>query len=208
MTIKSTPAALVAGYRRRAVWGVIVVVVVVIGVRWWIGSPVQPRAVPAPASPAPASPSPPEAEIPFLHVEGSRLAGVDPAGRKLWELRAKTVQIDRERNTVTFTEVVGQLYQAGVPQFMFTALRGVMFIGSRDVELAGGVSGRTSTGRSLQAPQVRWDAARQQLTASGGITLTEPGMVISADKVVTDAALHRTTFTGNIRVKVTQSTTP
>jgi len=133
------------------------------------------------------------------------LTGVDPAGQKLWEFQAKSVQMDREKTMVTFTEIVGQLYQRGVPQFAFQAPRGILFLASRNVELTGGVSGRTADGRRmLRAPQVRWDAARQRLTGSGGIHLIEPGMSVTAETVVTDVALQQTTFVGNIKVQVTR----
>ncbi len=201
--MKTALSVLVTRHRWHAAWGVVVVLAAAVGVRWWIGTVPTPGPLPAPASVAPATQATSEAAIPFVEVEGSRLAGVDPTGKKLWELRAKTVQIDRDKDTVTFTDVGGQLYQNGVPQFTFVAPRGVLFIASRDVELTGGVSGRAN-GRTLRAPQVRWDAAHQQLIATGGITLTDPRMVVSADKVVTDPALRRTTFTGNIRVRVTQ----
>jgi len=184
-------------------WAVAVVVAVVAGVRWWMSTIPTPPTRPAPAALAPQRPQAPEAAIPYVEVEGSRLAGVDPTGRKLWELQAKSVQIDRDTDTVTFIDVGGQFYEKGAPKFMFRAARGVLQIASRNVHLTGGVSGRAD-GRTLQAPQVRYDAARGQLIASGGVTLTDPKMIVFADTVVTDPALRQTTFTGNIKVKVTQ----
>lgn len=135
------------------------------------------------------------------------MAGLDSAGKRQWEVRAKSVQIDRDKQTVIFTEVAGQLYRNAVPRFAFEAPRGIFFTRSRDVEFSGGVSGRTSEGRTLRAARLRWDAARQHLVGSGGIVLTEPGMTVTADSVVTDPGLQQATFTGNIKVKVTQSTT-
>ncbi len=181
-----------------------IVVVAGVGVRWWIGLPAAPPPAAAPPKPAPVPGPTATADLPFLRVEGSQLVGVDEAGKKQWELRAKTLRVDNEKNIVTLTELTGQLYQAGVPKFTFVAARGVLSIQSHDVEFSGGVAGRTAEGLTLQAPRIRWDAAHRQLVASGGVTLTQPGMVIHADQVTADATLHQTTFTGKIKVTVTQ----
>lgn len=182
----------------------LLLVVAAIGLRWWSISPTPPQPASAPPLPTPTSRPTSGAEFPFLKIEQSRLAGSDRTGRKQWELQAKTLQVDKEKNTVTLTEIKGQLYQAGAPRFAFTAPRGVLFIGTRDVELSGGISGQTTEGWTLQASQFRWDAAHQQFIASGGVTLTQPGMTIHAEKVVSDAMLHQTTFTGKIKVTVTR----
>ncbi len=188
----------------RTIGGTAVVILVAIGIWWWIGSAPSAKPNPAAAPPAPASVPSAQTEVPFLQVEGSQMAGVDPAGKKQWELRAKSVKIDRDKQMVTFATVTGQLYQAGTPRLAFEAPSGVFFIASRDVELSGGVYGRTSDGRTLRAAHLRWDAAGQHLIGSGGIVLTEPGMTVTADSVIADPGLRQTTFTGNIKVRLTQ----
>ncbi len=202
--MKANSPNLMTRPRWTVVWVVVGLIVLAVGIRYWRASPALPRPSSAPLKGAPQPPASPAVESPFLTVEGSQLAGVDDAGRKQWELRARTLQIDKQKDTVTLTEVSGQLYQAGASALLFAAPRAVFFVGSRDVELSGGVVGRTPEGRMLTAPRVRWDARRQQFTASGGVTVTQPGMVIRADTVTSDAVLQQTTFTGNIKVTVTQ----
>lgn len=193
-------------------WVVLLVVLSAVmgglGVRWWIGS--APPASPPAATPAPSAPAPATPATPFLHIEGTNLAGVDEAGRRLWEMQARSLQVDRQRNRISLLEVTGQLFQSGKPQLQFAAPRAVFVTESKDVELAGGVIGRTPDGRILRAATVLYNGQTKVLTASGGVTLSQPvrpgvtGMVIQADRLVTDAGLAQTTFSGNVTVKVSE----
>lgn len=153
---------------------------------------------------APVPPSPSAADPPFLNIEGTRLAGSDAKGRRLWDLKAKTLQVDRSRNVVTLIDVTGQLFQNERPALVFKAPKATFFAASKDVELTGGVVGQTPDGRTLRAPVVRWDGRRELFVASGGVTVTQPGMIIRADRLTSDAAMQRPTFDGNISVQVTQ----
>lgn len=192
-------------------WVVLLVVLAAVmgglGVRWWIGSAPAPSVSPPAAAPAPPAPAP---ATPFLHIEGTNLTGADEAGRRLWEMQARSLQVDRQRNRISLLEVTGQLFQSGKPQLQFAAPRAVFVTESKDVELAGGVIGRTPDGRILRAATVRYDGQTKVLTASGGVTLTQParpgvtGTVIQADSLVTDAGLAQTTFSGNVTVKVSE----
>lgn len=196
--------------RRR--WVVFLVFVAAVlgglGVRWWMGSAPAPQAPPPAAAPAP--PPAPAPAVPFLHIEGTTLAGVDQAGRRLWEMQAKSLQVDRQRDRISLLEVTGQLYESGQPRLQFAASRAVFVTASQDVELTGGVVGRTPDGRTLRAGSVRYSGQTKTLAASGGVTLTQParpgvtGMVIQADSLTTDAGLTQTTFAGNVKVKVSE----
>lgn len=177
-----------------------------LGVRYWMRS--APPAPPPAAAPAP--PPAPAPAVPFLHIEGTTLAGVDETGQRLWEMQAKSLQVDRQRDRISLMEVTGQLYQSGQPQLQFAASRAVFVTASKDVELTGGVVGRTPDGRTLRAGTVRYNGQTKALTASGGVTVTQlprpggTGMVIQADNLTTDVGLTQTTFSGNVKVKVSE----
>ncbi len=174
------------------------------GARWWGTRP--PSSVRPPEAPPPVSrpPTPESPEAPFLHIEGTRLSSADPQGRKLLDLTARTLEVDRTRQRIALTTVSGALYAAGKPQLAFTAPRGVFAVASKAVELTGGVVARTPDGRTLRAARIRLDAGRRTLAASGGVTLTQPGMTIRADGLTTDAALEHTTFSGHIIMQVSE----
>ncbi|MDR7454047.1 MAG: hypothetical protein QN137_06170, partial [Armatimonadota bacterium] len=58
--------------------------------------------------------------------------------------------------------------------------------------------------RTLEADRVRWIPARRELEATGGVVLTQPGVVARADRLVADTALERTRLSGNVRVTTTE----
>ena len=162
-------------------------------------------APPPQAQPAPApAPAPAEPDQPFLNIEGTQLSGSDARGRRLWDLKATSLQVDRTKNIVTMINVSGQLFENQKPALAFKAPTATFFAASRDVQLSGGVFGRTPDGRTLRAPVVRWDHRNAIFVASGGVTVTQPGMIIRADRLTSDAAMRRPKFTGNISVQVTQ----
>ena len=157
-----------------------------------------PQAQPAPG-PAPAAP-----DQPFLNIEGTQLSGADAQGRRLWDLKATSLQVDRTKNIVTMNDVSGQLFENERPALAFRAPKATFFAASRDVQLSGGVFGRTPDGRTLRAPVVRWDHRNAVFIASGGVIVTQRGMSIRADRLTSDAAMRRPRFSGNISVQVTQ----
>lgn len=179
-----------------------------IGARWWAQPPAPPTPTPAEAPAPPAASSEPQepgaAETPFLTIEGTRLSGADPQGRRVWDLRAQTLQVDRLQQRIVMTAVTGQFYTAAGPQLVFTAPRASFEIDSKDVELSGGVTARAQDGRTLRAATVRYGAGARTLTATGNVVLTQPGLSIRADELRTDAALEQPRFSGNIVVRVTE----
>lgn len=171
-----------------------------IGARWWGSEPAAPPSAQPPAAPPKAEPP----DAPFLQIEGTTLAGTDPQGRRVWDLRAKTLEVDRSKQKIMMTGVTGQFYSDGKPQLAFTAPVAVFDVTSKDVELSGGVLAKAPDGRTLRAARVRYGAAQRILAASGDVVLTQPGMSIRADELRTDAGLLEPKFSGNIIVHVSE----
>lgn len=181
---------------------VAVILAAVVGLRRT--TPPSTATAPSPqAQPAPG-PAPAEPDQPFLNVEGTQLSGADAQGRRLWDLKATSLQVDRTKNIVTMNDVSGQLFENERPALAFRAPKATFFAASRDVQLSGGVFGRTPDGRTLRAPVVRWDHRNAVFIASGGVIVTQRGMSIRADRLTSDAAMRHPRFSGNISVQVTQ----
>ncbi len=195
--------------RTRWIWVAAIVAALLvgglIGARWRSSTtPVPPAAERSPAAQPAPPPSPAQPETPFLQIEGTNLSGTDAQGVRLWDIRAKTLAVDRSRQQIVMTSVTGQFYRAGKPEVVFSAPNATFNANSRDVELTGGVVGRTVDGRTLRAGRLRYQAATRTVAATGGIVLVQKGLSIRADALTADPGLNQTTFTGNIVVQVTE----
>ncbi len=168
---------------------------------WWRASVTAPHPVAVEQPPVDAAPATEASPSPFVEIQGTRLAGADDAGRRLWELQAESLQIDKARNTIVLIGVTGWLYRDGARQVHLTAPRASYLTGTRTVELSGGVAGAAPDGRTFSADRVRWTAGKQ-FTAAGRIVLTQHGMTIHADQMRADAALEDVTFEGHVAITV------
>jgi len=199
------------GTRMKRIWITSLLVALLAGgfvglnwTRWWGGPPEQAEPPQASAPPAQSQTPQTQSEEPFLQIEGTRLSGTDPQGRRMWDLRATTLEVDRDRQRIIMKAVTGQFYSGGKPQLAFTAPEALFDVSSKNVDLSGGVFARSQDGRTLRAARIRFDAAQRALTASGDVVLTQPGMSIRADELRTDAALEHPKFSGNIVVRVSE----
>jgi LPS export ABC transporter protein LptC len=172
--------------------------------RWWDGRPAAPAAPPAAPSASPAPERSGAPDFPFLQIEGTNLSGADPQGRRIWDVKAQTLEVDRDRRRLVMTAVTGQFYAAGRPALAFRAPQAALDVSTRDVELTGGVLVQTTDGRTLRAARLRYTASDGILTASGDVRLVQAGVSISADELRTDAGLRESRFSGNVVVRVTE----
>lgn len=193
-------------------WLVVGIVVGVAALRIWQGAPVAEVSPgpPAPSTP-PSTPAPParpktpaaSPSLPQISLEQGTLSGTDDAGQRLWELATENLSVQEAQRRVVLGQVTGRFFKQGALQLTVTAAGAVYSLKSRDVDLTGGVIAQTPDGRTLRAPRVRYEASRKRIVASGGAVLTQQGMTIRADQVVSDLDLKNTTFSGHVTVTVT-----
>jgi LPS export ABC transporter protein LptC len=148
--------------------------------------------------PLPAAVAVQTTPAPFVDIQGTRLTGVDDAGRRLWEMQAASLQIDRDRNTIVLSDVTGWLYRGGTRYLQLHAPRAAYLTLTKTVQLSGGVAGSAPDGRAFTADRVQWTGT--QLKAAGGIVLTQAGMTVRADQMSGDAALDAVTFEGHVAI--------
>jgi LPS export ABC transporter protein LptC len=166
--------------------------------------PTEAPGVSRPTAPEAPPPAAAPAEKPFLHIEGTTLSAADPAGRRLWDLRAAQLTMDNAKQRVTLTRVEGRFYSGGTVRLTFSAPNAIFHVASRDVEMTGGVVGRSSDGRTLRASRVRWSGGTRAIQAEGTVVLTQLGVAIHSDRLTADGALDQVRFSGNVLVRVTE----
>jgi LPS export ABC transporter protein LptC len=199
---------------RTILWVTAILVAAVVGtiagVSWrgrTAAPPPGPAEVPEASPPATPQASPPAAgptEKPFLHIEGTTLSAADPAGRRLWDLQAAQLTMDNAKQRVVLTRVTGRFYSGGTLRLTFSAPDAVFYVNTRDVEMTGGVMGRSSDGRILRASRVRWSGGTRAIQAEGTVVLTQRGVAIHSDRLAADSALDQVRFSGHVLVRVTE----
>lgn len=156
---------------------------------------------------APAGPVPRVAGAlpagPLVEIEGPRLVFTDPQGRLRWELRARSVAVDRQQR-VSALDVRGRLVtEDGVPVDV-SADRAVYVRGSGTVELTGRVVVRGASDRWASAGRVRYEPAQDRLVAAGGVRVRMDGWTVWAQRLQAEPGLRRARFDGSVRVRWTE----
>lgn len=170
-------------------------------------APVKPGGAEAqPAAPPVRRPEggPTPARLPPIQVEGTAISTVDPQGRRQWDIRAETVSVRGDGRTVAMIAVEGTFFEAGEASVSFAAPRGTFFIASRNVTLEGRAHARAASGRTLSADAVAWNLKAGQIEATGNVVFRQEGMIVRADRMLSDTALQHVTLRGNIRVTVAE----
>jgi len=139
-----------------------------------------------------------------VQVEHTAISTIDEGGRRQWDIRAEMVNVDGAGGTAALTTVEGTYFQAGEPLVAFDAPRGTFYIASRNVTLTGGVHARTTTGKTLDADDVKWFPKTKQIEATGAVVLRQKGLTVWADRLVADVALERYKLSGNVRVQASE----
>lgn len=166
---------------------------IILAALWWSGAWFAVGRVPVPAFATESL------FAPFVDIQGTHLAGTDSAGRRQWELEARSVQLDKSRSLIVLQDVTGSLFHEGKQVVQLIAPRATYSSKSNTVELSGGVVGTVVDGRKLEAQTIRW-VTGAQLTASGNIVLVQSGLTIRADSLHADSGLQEVTFEGHVAI--------
>src|SRR5256885_16412846 len=113
-------------------------------------------------------------------------------------MQASSLQSDRDRSAFVLTDVPGGLFRGGARYLQLHAPRAAYVTLTKTVELSGGVTGSAPDGRAFTADRVQWKGT--QLTAAGGIVLTQVRMTVRADQMAGDAAPDSVTFGGHVAI--------
>lgn len=194
--------------RSLAIAGALIVVAVIgASLLWRPGAPSERAAAPPPAAPpaveTPASAEPGAPSRPAdasLEVEGSTLTGQDLKGKRLWEMTATGMTVDRESGVVTAEHVAGRIFRGDNETVRFAAPVASYDPKRRVIVLPRGGSGTTSDGRQFSGGRVEIRLREDRLLVDGGVRLVQGDMIVSADSMTSDLHLKKTRLSGRIRV--------
>lgn len=155
-------------------------------------------------------------------LRGGELSGGDAQGRPLWKLSAKTIRAaggllngsaNNALKTATLTTASATLYRAGKAESTLQAPQIVLFYLPQGVrlQLSKGVKGTTEgtwAGQRgavhIAAPRADVDVKKQLLSASGGVTMTQGALKITAQTLHTQTSLQSAQLQGKVRATSAQ----
>lgn len=149
----------------------------------------------------PEPPVPEQAQTPAVSGEPALLEGnklvEKKNGKLVWELTAKTIELDKLSGKVTLVEVQGTFYRDDGTQLHITAQNGDFDSKTHDFSLQNNVVGTATDGARLTADNVKWRQKEELITAKGNVKLSKPDVVATADEAQTDKGMENIRLTGN-----------
>ncbi|WP_371372157.1 LPS export ABC transporter periplasmic protein LptC [Sporomusa aerivorans] len=121
-------------------------------------------------------------------------------GKKLWELKADTIETDIDGKTAYLKNLQGTLYQDKGGKVDLLALQAQVDMKTHDITMQGDVKATSSDGAVFTAPEARWEGVPKSFSGTGGVTLTRNNTVITGDTIKTDEKLEKVRVSGNARV--------
>lgn len=173
---------------KRLVLALSVLVVIVLTVRWILGSP-EPAGVDVTATTRFVSP---------------RFVGYHK-GERQWQLEADAIEEAETEGGEAVVQVQrvknGVLYRDGEEVMRFEAQTGLWRPNSADLTLAGDVVFLNRDGLRFTSQEVHWNADREELTSPGQVHITYKDQEFVADRLHADVKADRYEFAGNVQWK-------
>lgn len=149
-----------------------------------------------PEPPEPVATPKEESTVPSALLEGNKLIE-KKNGRIIWELEAKTAEVDKTTGRIALVEVKAAFYRDDGTRLDVTAQNGDFDSKTHDVGLVGNVVAVSTDGARLMTDAAQWKQKEDLITAKGKVKLTKPGIMATADEAQTDRALENIRLLGN-----------
>ena len=141
----------------------------------------------------------PNQEAPQVVVKDSFLSE-DKNGKRLWEMNAKTMQVDVVKQANVMTGITGKLFRDNGETVDLTAENGIVYLKTKDINLENVVL-ISSSGEKLTTDKLEFDNTKNTITATGSVVFTKEDTLAKADKAVTDKEFITVKLIGNAFVK-------
>ncbi len=152
---------------------------------------------PLPASPPEAEPTAQEASI--LSYVGNSITE-EKEGKRLWELKAETIEIDSNTKNVQMKNVMGTFYQDKGGKIEIKAPIAFLDSKTKDISMPVRMEAVASDGGTFAANEARWSGKEQRFYGSGNIVVTKEDTVITGDKIESDTNMEKVKISGNAKV--------
>jgi LPS export ABC transporter protein LptC len=152
---------------------------------------------PLPAAPPAEEPKAQEAST--LSYVGNSITE-EKDGKRLWELKAETIEIDSNTNNAQMKNVTGTFYQDKGGTIEIKAPEAFLDNKTKDITMPVKMEATSSDGGTFSANEARWSGKEQQFYGSGNIVVTKDDTVITGDKIESDTTMKKVKVYGNAKV--------
>jgi len=111
------------------------------------------------------------------------------AGDRQWEITAKAVQYFQEENLALLTEIKAKIFSRDGRQFDISGDRARLDLQSRDMEVEGNITAKSSDGYELRTESLKFIQASRKIVSKSPVVIKSPrfqlagvGMVIDLDR--------------------------
>nr|DAR59835.1 MAG TPA: LPS export ABC transporter periplasmic protein [Caudoviricetes sp.] len=120
-------------------------------------------------------------------------------GKVIWNLRARHVRMESDRNTVYLTDIEGFFAEDG-NELSIKAKKGVIKRAEQTVNLEGDIEGKTKDGLILYAKNLTYDGKKQVLSTDCSFTAEKDGRILTADSFTADRVLEKIIAKGHAKL--------
>jgi hypothetical protein len=153
---------------------------------------------------------------PLRPIQGDRLAKLSirfknaqfvgrAGGKKVWSLKAKTIDVSRDMQTATFGGVTdGKLIKDGKLMATLSAGRMMYNTFSRNISVPASADFKLADGPAFKVRNVVWDAGASRLMCTGGVDIVLGGSTLHGQEMTADLEkkeLSLRKVNGKIRVE-------
>lgn len=121
-------------------------------------------------------------------------------GKRLWELKAESMEIDVDTKNVQIKNLIGTFYQEKGGSIEITAPEAFLDSKTKEITMSVKVKATASDGGTFMANELRWSSKEQKAYGTGNVVFTKEDTVITGDKIESDSNMEKVKVFGNAKV--------
>jgi len=135
-----------------------------------------------------------------VKIEKGTVVGMK-AGEKEWEIEADKITLAEDRKKTIFENIKkAVIFKDNEPYLNIQLSKCIADMGSKSMELVGGVIIETKEGDILKGERLYWDSEEETLASLEPVELIVKENNITADWLVSDVELNKLELQGNVKV--------
>jgi LPS export ABC transporter protein LptC len=135
-----------------------------------------------------------------VKIEKGTVVGMK-AGKKEWEIEADKISLAEDRKKTIFEKIKKAIiFKDNEPHLNIQLNKCIADMGSKSMELVGGVIIETKEGDILKGNRLFWDSEDETLASLEPVEMVVKENKITADWLVSDVELNKLELQGNVKV--------